>query len=35
MLIKNMMEDLGDAAMTNAVPIPNVKHTSSPLPRLE
>jgi len=27
MLIKNMMEDLGDAAMTNAVPIPNVNES--------
>jgi S-phase kinase-associated protein 1 len=24
MLIKNMMEDLGEAAMTQSVPIPNV-----------
>jgi S-phase kinase-associated protein 1 len=32
MLIKNMMEDLGDAAMTQNVPIPNVSTSISPLP---
>lgn len=35
MLIKNMMEDLGEAAMTQSVPIPNVSTPISPLPRHE
>jgi S-phase kinase-associated protein 1 len=35
MLIKNMMEDLGEAAMTQSVPIPNVSTSISLLPRDE
>jgi S-phase kinase-associated protein 1 len=35
MLIKNMMEDLGEAAMTQSVPIPNVSDAISLLPRDE
>ncbi len=31
-LIKNMMDDIGDQAMTEAVPIPNVSFPSLPLP---
>jgi S-phase kinase-associated protein 1 len=34
MLIKNMMEDLGEAAMTQSVPIPNVSISISLLPRV-
>lgn len=32
MLIKNMMEDLGDEAISTAVPIPNVSPPSSRVP---
>ena len=35
MLIKNMMEDLGETAMAQSVPIPNVSALPSPLPRQE